>query len=59
MIKKPAYEDEESKCVDRLIPKNVTTEALKAFGATINFIYIWLKLLKDNYEVKSGIYKNI
>ena len=24
--------------------------------ATTNFIYIWIKLLEDNYEVISGMY---
>ena len=39
-----------------LIPKHVTTEALEALGATINFIKIWLKLLDHNYEVRCGMY---
>ena len=39
-----------------LIPKNATTEALGALGATLNFIDIWLKLVQDNYEVRSGMY---
>ena len=34
----------------------MTTEALEALGATTNFIDIWVKLLKDNYEIRSGIY---
>ena len=25
-------------------------------GATSNFIDIWLKLLEDNYEIRSGMY---
>ena len=41
-----AYEDDESSIEDRLIPKNVTTEAVEAFGATQNFIDIWLNCLK-------------
>ena len=30
----------------------MTTEALEALGATINFIQIWIKLLDHNYEVR-------
>ena len=55
--KQPAYEYEESSIVYRLIPKNATTEALEALGYTINFIYIWLKLLEENYKVRSVMYK--
>ena len=54
--KQPAYEDEENSIRDRIIPKNATTEALEAFGATINFIEIWLKILEENYEVICGMY---
>ena len=39
---KPAYEDYESSIGDRLIPKDSTTKALNALGATTNFIDIWL-----------------
>ena len=42
----PEYEDEESSIGDRIIPKNVTTEALGALGATFNFIDFCLKLSK-------------
>ena len=34
----------------------MTTEALEALGFTLNFIGIWIKLLEDNYEKRSGIY---
>ena len=52
MIKKqPDYEDEEISIGNRLIPKHVTTEALEALGAIINFIETWIKLLDQNYEV--------
>ena len=37
-----SYEYFESSIGDRLIPKNVTTKALEALGATLNFIDIWL-----------------
>ena len=45
----PAYEDDESSIGDRSVPKNAKTKALKALGATLNFINIWLKLLEENY----------
>ena len=45
---KPDYEDKESSIGNRLIPKHMTTEALEALGATLNFIEIWLKLLDQN-----------
>ena len=54
--KQPAYKYEEIIIRDRLIPKNVTTEVLEALGDTINFIGIWLKLLKENYEVRCEMY---
>ena len=40
----------------RLIPKNVTTEALEALSATLNFIDIWLKLLEDIYDDRRVAY---
>ena len=46
VFKKPAYEDEDISIGDSLITKHVTTEALEAFGDTLNFIEIWLKLLE-------------
>ena len=48
-LKKPACEDYESSIVDRSIPKNASTEALKALCATLNFIDILLKLFEENY----------
>ena len=54
--KQPAQEDEEISIGDRLIPKNATTEALESLGATLNFIYVWLKPFEANYEVRSVIY---
>ena len=54
--KQPAYEDDESIIGDRIIPKHVTTEALKALGSTINFIEIWLELLDDNYDARRVAY---
>ena len=52
----PAYEDEKSSLGDRLVLKHVTTEALEWLVAVINFIDIWLKLLEENYEIRSGMY---
>ena len=52
----PAYEYEESSLGDRLVLKHVTTEALEWLVAVINFIDIWLKLLEENYEIRSGMY---
>ena len=54
--RQPSYEDEDSIIVDRVIPKHFTTEALEAFGDTLNFIEIWIKLLDHNYEVRCVIY---
>ena len=54
--KQPDYEDEEISIGDRLIPKNATTETLKALGDTINFIEILLKRLEENYEIICGMY---
>ena len=52
----PSYEDDESSTGDRSITKNATTEALKALGATLNFIDIWLKLFEENYEARCVAY---
>ena len=52
----PAYEDDKRSIVDRSIPKNETTKALKALGATINFIDIWLKLFVENYDARCVAY---
>ena len=34
----------------------MTTEALEALGATLNFIEIWLKLLDKNYDDRRVAY---
>ena len=54
----PAYEYYESSIVDRSIPKNATTKALKALVDTLNFIDIWIKLFVDNYEARFEAYTN-
>ena len=38
------------------IYKNATTAALESLGTTISFIYCWLKIFHNNYEVRSEIY---
>ena len=53
---KPAYEDDDSSIGYRLIPKHSTTEALELLGATLNFIYIWLKLFEENYDARCVAY---
>ena len=57
-IIQPDYEDSESSIGDRSIPKNETTKELKALGATLNFIDIWLKLFVDNYDARCVSYIN-
>ena len=54
--KQPACEYDEMFLGDRLLPKNVSTEELEALCATLNFIDIWLKLLEENDEIRSGMY---
>ena len=54
----PNHEDDESSLGDRTIPKDATTTALKALGATINFIDIWLKLFLDHYNARCDAYVN-
>ena len=54
--KLPAYEYDERNIGDRLIPKHVTTEALDSLDATINFIIVWIKLFKDNYDARLVAY---
>ena len=52
------YEYDESSIGDRSIPKYATTKTLKALGATLNFIDIWLKLFLDNYDARCDVYVN-
>ena len=54
----PAYEYDEISIGDRSIPKDSTTKALKALRATLNFIYIWLKLFLDDYSARCDVYVN-
>ena len=52
----PDYDYDKSSIGDRLITKHATTEALEALGDTLNFIYIWLQLLQENYEARRLVY---
>ena len=54
--KQPDYEDDESSIGDRIIAKNVISEALEELGANFNFIEVWLKLLEDNYYARRVAY---
>ena len=54
----PDYEYDESSLGDSSIPKDSTTKALIALGATINFIDTWLKLFLDNYNAICDAYVN-
>ena len=52
------YKDDEISIGDRSIPDNATTKALEALGATINFIDIWLKLFRENFNARCDAYIN-
>ena len=43
---------------DRSIRKDATTKALTELGATLNLIYIWLKLFLFNYNSRCDVYVN-
>ena len=51
-----AYEYDERNIVDRLIPKDVTTEAFESLGDIINFIDIWFELFEDTYDARCVAY---
>ena len=48
----PAYADDERSIGYKLIPKNWTTEVIEALGATLNFIYIWIKKFEENSDAR-------
>ena len=50
--------DDESSIGDRVIPNDATVKALKALGATFNFIDVWIKLFLDNYNTICDAYIN-
>ena len=52
------YKDDESSIGDRAIPNDATIKTLEALGATFNFIDIWLKLLRENYDARCEAYIN-
>ena len=43
---------------DRAIPDNETIKTLESLGATINFIDIWLTLLRENFNARCDAYIN-
>ena len=47
------YKDDESSIEDRSIHDDATIKTVEEFGATINFIDIWLKLLSENFDAIS------
>ena len=52
------YKDDESSIGDRSIPDDATIKTLEEFGATINFIDIWLKLLREHFNARRDAYLN-
>ena len=44
------YVDDSRSAGGRAIPKNATTTALKSLGATLNFIYFWIKHFQHDYQ---------
>ena len=55
---KPDYWYYVSSIGDGAIPNDATIKTLEAFGATFNFIDIWLKLLREYYCAQSESYIN-
>ena len=58
-----AYYRKQPTCVDdasiagvREIPNNTTISALKALGATLNFIIFWIKQFHHNYQEMLEMY---
>ena len=52
------YKYDKSSIGDRAIPDDSTIKTLQALGATINFIDIWLKLLRENFDARCEAYIN-
>ena len=52
------YKYDERSIGDRAIPDDSTTKTLEALGATINFIDIWLKLIRENFDARCEAYIN-
>ena len=49
----PDYEDDLSSIGDIEIPNDATIKTLGVLVSTFNFIYIWIKLLRENYCARS------
>ena len=52
------YKDYEISIGDMEIPNDATIKTLESLGATYNFIYIWLKLLRESFCAESESYIN-
>ena len=52
------YKYDEINIGDMAITDNASTKILEELGATINFIDIWLKLLRESYDARCEAYIN-
>ena len=52
------YTVDESSIGDRAMPDDETIKTLEELGATINFIDIWLKLIRENFDTRCEAYIN-
>ena len=52
------YKDDEISITDRAIMNDATIKTLEAFGATFNFIDIWLECIREKYDTKCEAYIN-
>ena len=52
------YKDDERSIGDRSIPDYATIKSLEESGATINLIYIWLKLIRESFDARCEVYIN-
>ena len=52
------YKDDEIIITDRAIMNDATIKTLEAFGATFNFIDIWLECIREKYDTKCEAYIN-
>ena len=53
------YKDDERIIGDRAIPDDTTIKILEELGATIYFIDIWLKLLREHFDARCEAYINV
>ena len=56
---KPTYVDDASIAGSREIPNNSKTAAIKSLGATIKFIYFWLKHFQKNHQTLFEMYHEV